>query len=200
MGRRSDHSREQIRDMAVQAATRIVTRKGLAGLTARAIAGEIGYTVGTLYLAFENLDDLVLHINARTLDELHARIEQAGQDPGDPGQRLAAMSRAYIELARQQPRRWNAVFEHSLVDTAVPAWYQQRIDSLLLPVEQEFRALAPGQPEAEIRLAARTLWAGIHGISLAALTSTTVVRNPDTMWQMAQSLLDNYLAGFLRRQ
>jgi hypothetical protein len=44
-----------------------------------------------------------------------------------------------------------------------------------------------------------TLWAGIHGISMAGMTSTAVVRNPDILWQMTKSLIENYLAGFLHR-
>ncbi|HEX7027936.1 MAG TPA: TetR/AcrR family transcriptional regulator [Gammaproteobacteria bacterium] len=198
MGRRSDHSREEIREMAITAATRIVTGQGLAKLTARGIAQDIGYTVGTLYLAFENLDDLILHVNAKTLEELHAGITAAARDLADPKRRLAAMSKAYIELANRQPRRWNAVFEHSLVDTEIPDWYRQRIDALLLLVEAEFRQLAPHKSDTEIWIAARTLWAGIHGISMAALTSTPVIKKPDMSWQLASSLIENYLTGFLR--
>lgn len=198
MGRRSDHSREEIREMAIKAATRIVTGQGLTKLTARGIAQEIGYTVGTLYLAFENLDDLILHVNAGTLEELHATLTGAARDLADPRKRLAAMSKAYIDLANRQPRRWNAVFEHSLVDAEIPGWYIQRIDALLLLVEAEFRQLAPHKSDSEIRIAARTLWAGIHGISMAALTSTPVIQKPDMSWQLASSLIENYLAGFLR--
>ncbi|NJN45315.1 MAG: hypothetical protein HC808_01125 [Candidatus Competibacteraceae bacterium] len=38
MGRRNDHSREEIREMALQAAESIVVERGLAGLSARKIA------------------------------------------------------------------------------------------------------------------------------------------------------------------
>jgi AcrR family transcriptional regulator len=197
MGRRSDHSRDEIRDMAIKAATKIITQKGLGKLTARSIATDIGYTVGTLYLAFENLDDLILHINAKTLEEIYTRISRASQDLTDPEQRLSAMSKAYIDFSYQQPRRWSAIFEHSLVDVPVPDWYQTRVDTLLHLVEKEFQLLAPRKPGNEIKIAARTLWAGIHGISMAGLTSTAAVKSSD-VWQLAQSLITNYLKGFLR--
>jgi AcrR family transcriptional regulator len=196
MGRRSDHSRDEIREMAIKAATKIITQKGLARLTARGIATDIGYTVGTLYLAFENLDDLILHINAKTLEEIYTRISRASQDLADPEQRLSAMSKAYIDFSYQQPRRWSAIFEHSMVDIPIPDWYQNRVDSLLLLVEKEFQVLAPRKSGHEIKIAARTLWAGIHGISMAGLTSTTAVKSSD-VWQLAQSLITNYLKGFL---
>ena len=83
MARRSDHSREELREMTLTAAENIVVEQGYEGLSARKVATAIGYTVGTLYLVFENLDDLILHINARTLDRLHARMTKSQANSGD---------------------------------------------------------------------------------------------------------------------
>ena len=74
MARRYDHSREEIRTMALEAAEKIVVEQGHKGLTARKVMRDIGYAVGTLYLIFENLDDLILHLNVRTLDRLYRRM------------------------------------------------------------------------------------------------------------------------------
>ena len=74
MARRSEHSREQLTEMILNAAQQIVINDGFAGLSARKIATDIGYTVGTLYIVFDNLDDIILHINARTLDEMRQRL------------------------------------------------------------------------------------------------------------------------------
>ena len=70
MGRRSDHSREDLRVLTLEAARRLLCAHGLEGLTARRVAAEIGYTPGTLYNIFENLDDLILHVTAGALDGL----------------------------------------------------------------------------------------------------------------------------------
>lgn len=101
---------------------------------------------------------------------------------------------------RSCPEGWaqGLGMEHSLVGVEIPEWYMQRIDALLLLVEAEFRQLAPQKSDSEIWIAARTLWAGIHGISMAALTSTPVIKKPDISRQIASSLIENYLAGFLR--
>ncbi len=73
MGRRSIHSPEQLRELIVQAATEIIQQDGLEGLSAREIATRINYSPGTLYNVFENLDDLLLTIEARLLDQVRAR-------------------------------------------------------------------------------------------------------------------------------
>ena len=74
MARRSDHSREEIKEMALVAAEKMILANGKDGLSARKVAQEIGYTVGTLYLVFKNLDELILHVNGRTLDRLFEKM------------------------------------------------------------------------------------------------------------------------------
>lgn len=59
MARRSDHSREEIKEMALTAALTILEEEGARGLTARKVATAIGYTVGTLYLVFKNQQEMV---------------------------------------------------------------------------------------------------------------------------------------------
>ena len=81
MARRADHSREELCEIAMQAAERIVETDGLRALTARNVADAIGYSPGTLYNLFANLDELILQLNGRTLDALHDRLARDGRSP-----------------------------------------------------------------------------------------------------------------------
>lgn len=74
MGRRNEHTREELREIALQAAEQLVAEHGLAGLSTRKVVGRIGYTVGSLYMVFRNLDDLIAQMNERTLETLQARL------------------------------------------------------------------------------------------------------------------------------
>jgi AcrR family transcriptional regulator len=60
MARRSDHSRDELYNLAMTAARDIVRREGMAALTARGLATAIGYSPGTLYNLFDSLDELAL--------------------------------------------------------------------------------------------------------------------------------------------
>lgn len=57
--------------MALAASEHIIVKQEVNRLTTCKIANKIGYTVGTLYLVFETLDELIMHINAYTLNRLH---------------------------------------------------------------------------------------------------------------------------------
>jgi AcrR family transcriptional regulator len=197
MARRSDHSREELREMALSAAEQIVVEQGYEGLSARKVAAAIGYTVGTLYLVFENLDDLILHINARTLDRLHARMTESQANSGDASDYLLQLGQVYIRFADDDPHRWAMVFEHRFSeDRVVPAWYQEKIARMFAMVEEGLEPLAKDRPRQEITQAARALWSGVHGICILALTANLGIVGVDSVQDLTQSLISNYLKGF----
>ena len=197
MTRRSDHSREELREMAITAAEQIVVEQGYEGLSARKVAAAIGYTVGTLYLVFENLDDLILHINARTLDRLHASMIESQAQCGDASNCLLQLGQVYIDFADEDPHRWAMVFEHRFSeDQVVPAWYQEKIARMFALVEEALEPLAEQHTRAEITQASRALWGGVHGICILALAGNLGVAGVDSVQNLTQTLITNYLRGF----
>ena len=197
MARRSDHSREELREMALAAAEKIVVEQGYDGLSARKVATAIGYTVGTLYLVFENLDDLILHINARTLDRLHASMIESQAQCGDASNCLLQLGQVYIDFADEDPHRWAMVFEHRFSeDQVVPAWYQEKIARMFALVEEALEPLAEQHTRAEVTQASRALWGGVHGICILALAGNLGVAGVDSVQNLTQTLITNYLRGF----
>jgi len=198
MARRSDHSREELREMALSAAEQIVLEQGYEGLSARKVAAAIGYTVGTLYLVFDNIDDLILNVNARTLDRLHAQMEALQASSADSRDYLERLGEVYIRFADEDPHRWALVFEHRLADgRTVPAWYQEKITRMFAMVEDGLAPLTPQRPREEITQAARAIWGGVHGICILALSNSLGVAGVDSVQKLTRSLISNYLKGFI---
>jgi AcrR family transcriptional regulator len=197
MARRSDHSREELREMAITAAEQIVVEQGYEGLSARKVAAAIGYTVGTLYLVFENLDDLILHINARTLDRLHANMNASQTRCKDASDCLLQLGQVYIRFADDDPHRWAMVFEHRFSeDQVVPAWYQEKIARMFALVEEGLEPLAGQHTREAITQASRALWGGVHGICILALNDNLGVTGVDSVQDLTRTLITNYLKGF----
>jgi AcrR family transcriptional regulator len=203
MGRRSSHTPQQIRALILDAAQEIIEAQGLAGLSAREIARRIGYSPGTIYNIFANLDDVVLNVEARVLDGLDKRLSDVpdGSDGGGVDDRLIRVAQAYLAFTQEKPRLWNLLFEHHMPQGAeLPAWYQQKLEGLTAQIE---RALAPHFPpgsEDERRRAARVLWAGVHGITSLSTADKLSVVTMDTAARLIDDLIGTYLAGLTRQQ
>ena len=114
MGRRSSHTPEQLRELILEAAYAIIETHGLAGLSAREIARRIGYSPGTIYNMFSNLDDVVLRIEARILEALDQRLTAELAEHGSDREKVQRLARAYLAFTHEKPKLWNLLFEHHL--------------------------------------------------------------------------------------
>ncbi len=183
--------------MALAAAEKIVLKQGYSGLSARKVARAIGYTVGTLYLVFDNLDDLILQANGRTLDRLHAQMVKDQRQYQGTRERLLQLGQTYIRFADEDPHRWEMIFEHRFPEGQErPEWFQQKVARMFSLVETGLEPLAEHHSTQEIAQAARALWGGVHGICILAITHKLDVAGVDSVHDLIQSLMDNYLRGF----
>ncbi|MBY4678449.1 TetR/AcrR family transcriptional regulator [Marinobacterium arenosum] len=195
MARRNDHSRDELQQMALQAAERLLDEQGAEALSTRKIAAAIGYSVGSLYQLFRNYDDLCWQINSRTLQQLLQAL--APHDGKPPREALKAYALGYLQFAGQQPQRWSLLFEHrSPAELATPVELDGAIAQLFGLIEQPLAALLPEQPAQEIELAARTLWSGVHGVAVLSSKDKLFHADPGSAGRMVTDLIDRYLDGW----
>ena len=193
MARRSDHSRDELYDLALTAARKIAETEGLRGLTARRIAGEIGYSPGTLYNVFEDLDDLIVHLNGSTLDALYEALEDIGLDD-DPAIAVRALTEGYLRFVRDHPKLWSILFEHHLpIGQLLPDWHHEKILRLLALLERALASLFPAGQEDKRHHCARVIWSSLHGMVSLEIGGKLVVT--ESVEGMADSLITNYVAG-----
>lgn len=195
MGRRSIHTAEELRELILTATSDLIETEGFAGLSAREIARRIGYSPGTLYNVFDNLDDLVLTIEGRLLDRLSEALS-ALPPSDDPLTRLKQLTSTYIKFTHNNPKLWNLLFEHHLQNGQdVPAWYMQKLETLYDFVEFELGRLFGGVSQARVKQAGRVIWSSVHGITSLSTNSKLSMVTPEVATEMVEDLIDNYIGG-----
>src|SRR4029450_13516837 len=114
MGRRSERGRTELEELIVAEGHRLMAETGFAGFSAREVARRIGYSIGTLYNVFDNLDQLLIAINSRTFElwtnYLRRRMEAS------KGDRIRTLVEAYFDFARNHSKLWMAIYDHRLPD------------------------------------------------------------------------------------
>ncbi len=194
MGRRSIHTAEELRELILKAATELIESDGLAGLSAREVARRIGYSPGTLYNVFDNLDDLVLTIEARLLDRLAARLAEV-PSASSPQEQLQRLAETYLRFTSENPRLWNLLFEHHMpAGKDIPAWYRMKLDGLMARIEEALTPVMNSDPAARQR-AARVLWAGVHGITSLSTADKLSNITSEAAVPHVHDLVSTYWAG-----
>jgi AcrR family transcriptional regulator len=186
--------------MAIAAAAKHVETEGFQSLTARKVASSIGYTVGTLYHVFRNFDDLIIHLNAQTIDEMAALIQRNTRRKRNPENRIRAMADIYVKYATDHPDRWRLVFEHQAPrGLPTPLQMKERRDVMFEMVADNLREISPGRMPQEVDHTATALWSGIHGICILALTGKLYLGGAFSMVKLIDTLIDSVLNEFRTR-
>lgn len=194
MARRSEHTQEQIREMVLSAAEKIVIDEGFNALTVRKVAMEIGYTVGSIYMVFENMDDLIMHVKGRTLDELAVALE-AMQAPVGAEEHILALANIYLQFAHRHFNRWRMIFE-AIKDVQVPEWYQEKTRDMFAIVEQPFRKLLQDHDPEQAHLAAQALWSGVHGACVLSLNGSLGRVGAENAQVTVKTLVQHFVRGW----
>src|ERR1700682_5101619 len=92
--------RAKLRESLIVAAERSVNAGGLAGLRTRELAREIGCANGAVYNLVEDVDELILRVESRTLARLDASlIEAETKNPTTAAKTLVHIALAYCDFA-----------------------------------------------------------------------------------------------------
>jgi AcrR family transcriptional regulator len=194
MARRWEHSKEELRTMLLDAAKSIIVKEGVAGLSARKIATKIGYTATTIYFFFKNLDELILHINAETLDRLSKKLLESVSKTKKASQQLESIADAYLSFATNHQHLWQLLFEYNYPNLGedLPEWYQEKIKSVFaVPTDVLDNFI---KDKALVRTKVQVLWAGLHGIATLHLKGKLL----NTKAEKSSKLLAEFMAIFMQ--
>lgn len=189
--------RAQLRDRLIDIAEQTIAAHGLAGLKARDLATAAGCALGAIYTAFDDLDELILRVNARTLARLERALDAALID-ADATQALEALARAYLNFARTEEPSWRALFEHRLPrGTPVPQWYADARNRLFNRLDAPLASLLPGKDETIRAGLARTLFSAVHGVVALGLEEKIADTPPALLDAQLETLARLLAAGLM---
>ncbi len=186
--------REALKTRYIDEAERIIAAEGSAALTARRLAGEIGVAVGTTYNLFVNLDEIVVAVNARTLDRLADAVSVEPVNDRPVEEALIALAGRYLDFVRGNRNLWLLIFEGEPDGKAAVSFPNQpRFEALFELVEDVLKPLFGDA--AECARSARVLWAGLHGISMLALGGRIEPLGVNQAEELVETLVNCHIAG-----
>lgn len=186
---RTEERRAGLRQALLEAAERTIAAHGLKALKARALAAEANCAVGQIYNVWPDLDSLIIAVNARTLDDLDARLVAAGAT-GEARAVLLAQADAYLDFARHNGQRWRAVFEHRLAaPRPLPDGYREQQARLFSHLDVPLRALLPGLPSAQRAALGRSIFSAVHGVVWLGLEQLLGPQSEDDLRRQLRALI-----------
>lgn len=194
-GKRAE-KRDNLRLRLIEAAEARIAENGLAELRARDITSDAGCALGALYTVFEDLNMLVLEVNARTLRRLDTLMTTGVSTHRDAGEQMHVLAQTYLEFARSEPNLWWSLFQfHMPTGMTVPDWFAEEQALVLAQITRPLKLLQPDLTDDQMLIRARTLFGAVHGIVSISLENRFVGVPGQTLDLELKRFIDLLLAG-----
>ena len=142
-----------------------------------------------------------LYVNAlaepdKALRDVMKAVERNASPQEEPQKVIDILSRAYLEFALDNKRMWNLLFTHYLPEgMTTPAALHDNVNGVSAIVAGQLAKMLPTTPKADVDIAAKALWAGVHGITAIAVTDKGPTMTSATALTFVKMLTSTYTRG-----
>jgi AcrR family transcriptional regulator len=172
-------------------------RFGLDGISARDVTADAHCGLGTIYKCYRDLDDLILHVNSKTLKKLDAALAGAAGPSNDPQACLVGLALCYLDFAWRHGNAWSALFKHRPSSVcAVPDWHIKEHRALFAHIRRPLSRISPALSEHELSIRARTVFAAVHGIVALSIEGKFVGLERDVVSSELEATVKALVRGF----
>jgi AcrR family transcriptional regulator len=198
---RKARQRATLQQQILTAAREITLRDGFAALTMRKIADAIEYAPGTIYLYFENRDEIAIALCRQGYQELLDCLQPTAKIL-DPRDRLKAIASAYIDFGLTNPATYRLIFmeDPKFTNAALSQVPIDRADGagmgsfqLLVTIFDDMKAERRVSIDADSARLAEIFWTSLHGILSLKLTFPGFLTTPAA--ELVTTMTDTFLAG-----
>lgn len=164
-----DELREEILDAAE---TLLLQTGSMDAVSVRAIADAVGVMPPSLYLHFEDKNDLFFGVCERRFEDFERALSAAGDGIEDPVARLRALGRAYIRYGIERGEHYELLFGPRLVSVTegrdLTETAGMRAFDLLVGVIRDGVAVGRFR-EVDPHQASFAVWSAVHGAVMIVL-------------------------------
>lgn len=193
---KNDLDRLEIKDQTLLTAKKIIIDQGVKALTARKLAKENNYSVGTLYNLFHSIDEIIVQITLTSLTKLCETIQFSLAEIEDPEIKLQIFARQLNDFILTNPNLAVLIFADLIEHCSpLPEEYSQKINELFSPLENVFEHLFPAVNPSVRQKLFKVYAASLMGImSLLSKKVLSSIGTDDSLI-ISELLLTMYLTG-----
>jgi AcrR family transcriptional regulator len=180
--RRRDYHHGDLRSALLDSVGLIVREQGPAFVSMREVARRTRVSHAAPAHHFRNKSGLLTAFAAQGFDRLADMVAEmiAASRASTPPAVLAAMGRAYVRFAIENPEHFTIMFRSEVLNAADPGLVRasdRAYDALIATTRA---AVANGFTKVDAQLAASAAWALVHGLATLWLSGRLQARTGDT--------------------
>lgn len=171
---RREREKEETHDAILKAAGELFIENGYSKFSLRQVAERAGYAPSTIYLYFDDKDDLLFTLADQGFKKFIKSFEQVLEVDESPADKLHHLGRSYLDFALSNPVHYQMMFIQRpdfLLESADPEEEDtirlQSFGVLQYVVAQTMEAGV--LPAGDVNVISNMLWGLVHGLAALAI-------------------------------
>ncbi len=188
--------KDNVYEKLIEAGKSLVQTKGADYLTARKLSAATGFSVGTIYNQFENMDAFLLELNINTLKELKQQLQNVVIGT-DPYVNLNLYVDAFVNFVLKNKGLWFVLYNFHVTTNSkkLTKKYLRQMMEVVNFWKTSFNKAYEKMPQKEKKLSLQVLWLSIFSLSSYLTTQTLDNMSGVSKYNICKLLFNVYLAG-----
>lgn len=190
-----------LRTALIDAALEMVAERGLAGLSIRQIARQVGVTHSAPYRHFKAKDELLAAMAVVGFEHLHQKMERAVDEREEALDKIYACGLAYVNFAVRNPAKFRVMFSayarQKEKSAELAEAYENGYSVLVDTIEECQRVGVIRSGSTEER--AMAAWACVHGLASLFVNGIIDDDRPEKIREVVGHCARDLYAGLIDR-
>ncbi|WP_340104771.1 TetR/AcrR family transcriptional regulator [Rhodohalobacter sp. 8-1] len=190
-----------LREDILEVSRTILVKDGFGKMSMRKIAKHAGVSATSIYLHFQNKDELLLALIESSIAKLALALEKNLSDSDDSITKLEKIAQAFVEFALNNPQEYEIIY--MVRPEEMPKFpkekFQQvrKIYELLADIIREGSSKGPLSVDKPL-MSAYTLWAQLHGVASVIISKRLDTRIPTG--EFVSQAVEHIIQGFISQK
>ena len=190
-----------LREDILEVSRTLLVKDGFGSMSMRKIAKRAGVSATSIYLHFQNKDELLLALIETSIGKLSHALEEDLSDSDDSATKLDKMAHAFMRFALENPQEYEIIY--MVRPEEMPRFpkekFQQirKIYKLLADIIKEGKNAGSLTVE-DPNMSAYTLWAQLHGVASVIISKRLDSRIPAD--EFVNQAIEQVIQGFITQK
>jgi AcrR family transcriptional regulator len=190
-----------LREDILEVSRTLLVKDGFGKMSMRKIAKRAGVSATSIYLHFQNKDELLLALIESSIAKLAEALNENLADSDDSITKLEKMAQSFVTFALENPQEYEIIY--MVRPEEMPKFPKEKFQQIRKIYELLAGILSEGVSKGSLKvedplMSAYTLWAQLHGVASVIISQRLDTRIPSD--EFVSQAVDHIIQGFISQK
>lgn len=190
-----------LREDILEVSRNLLVKDGFGKMSMRKIANRAGVSATSIYLHFQNKDELLLALIETSIAKLSSALEKNLIDSDDSITKLEKMAQSFVDFALENPQEYEIIY--MVRPEEMPKFPKEKFQQIRKIYQLLADIISEGKRAGALNvddplMSSYMIWAQLHGVASVIISRRLDTRIPDE--EFVSQAVDHIIQGFISQK